>query len=121
MSENQQFCRAQINDADKRIKDLKANAVGASEKAKLEAKAQLAALRNKAKGWCWCFRLMLSSTVPSQSSRRCELRGGTNGGDFCYSRASSTSLRLHSHSYGLPSRSSASSSSWALGRYSPAG
>src|SRR5580692_4247736 len=107
--------------ADKRIKDLKANAVGASERDKVEAKAQLAALRNKAKGWCWCFRLMLSSTVPSQSSRRCVLRGGTNGGDFCYSRASSTSLRLHSHSCGLPSRSSASSSSWALGRYSPAG
>src|ERR1700693_2171456 len=46
------FCselRTKINDADKRIKDLKANAVGASEKAKIEAKAQLAALENKAK------------------------------------------------------------------------
>jgi hypothetical protein len=46
------FCnelRTKINDADKRIKDLKASAVGASEKAKLEAKAQLAALDNKAK------------------------------------------------------------------------
>src|ERR1700681_1791436 len=46
------FCselRTKINDADKRIKDLKANAVGASEKAKVEAKAQLAALENKAK------------------------------------------------------------------------
>ena len=46
------FCselRTKINDADKRIKDLKANAVGASEKAKVEAKAQLAALDNKAK------------------------------------------------------------------------
>jgi hypothetical protein len=46
------FCselRTKINDADKRIKDLKASAVGASEKAKLEAKAQLAALENKAK------------------------------------------------------------------------
>jgi hypothetical protein len=46
------FCselRTRINDADKRIKDLKANAVGATEKAKLEAKAQLAALENKAK------------------------------------------------------------------------
>ena len=46
------FCselRTKINDADKRIKDLKANAVGASEKTKVEAKAQLAALENKAK------------------------------------------------------------------------
>ena len=46
------FCselRTKISDADKRIKDLKANAVGASEKAKVEAKAQLAALENKAK------------------------------------------------------------------------
>jgi hypothetical protein len=46
------FCselRTRINDADKRIKELKANAVGATEKAKLEAKAQLAALENKAK------------------------------------------------------------------------
>src|SRR5271166_4087777 len=46
------FCselRTKINDADKRIKDLKANAVNASEKAKTEAKAQLAALENKAK------------------------------------------------------------------------
>jgi hypothetical protein len=46
------FCselRTKINDADKRIKDIKANAVGAGEKAKLEAKAQLAALENKAK------------------------------------------------------------------------
>src|ERR1700712_2145190 len=46
------FCgalRTKINDADKRIKDLKASAVGASEKAKVEAKAQLAALENKAK------------------------------------------------------------------------
>jgi hypothetical protein len=46
------FCselRTKINDADKRIKDLKASAVGAGEKAKLEAKAQLAALENKAK------------------------------------------------------------------------
>src|ERR1700676_1586003 len=46
------FCselRTRINDADKRIKELKANAVGASEKAKLEAKAQLAGLENKAK------------------------------------------------------------------------
>ena len=40
---------------------------------------------------------------------------------FLYSRASSTSLRLHSHSCGPPSRSSLSSSSWAPGRYSPAG
>jgi membrane protein involved in colicin uptake len=46
------FCselRTKINDADKRIKDLKAGAVGASEKAKVEARAQLAALENKAK------------------------------------------------------------------------
>src|SRR5258707_98778 len=46
------FCnelRTKINDADKRIKDLNAHAVGASEKAKVEAKAQLAALENKAK------------------------------------------------------------------------
>jgi hypothetical protein len=46
------FCselRTKINDADKRIKDLKANAVGAGEKAKVEAKAQLAALENRAK------------------------------------------------------------------------
>src|SRR6266478_2799435 len=46
------FCgelRTKINDADKRIKDLKANAVVASEKAKVEARAQLAALENKAK------------------------------------------------------------------------
>jgi hypothetical protein len=46
------FCseiRTKINDADKRIRDLKANAVGATEKAKVEAKAQLAALENKAK------------------------------------------------------------------------
>jgi hypothetical protein len=45
------FCgelRTRINDADKRIKDLKAKAVGAGEKAKVEAKAQLAALENKA-------------------------------------------------------------------------
>ena len=46
------FCnevRTKINDADKRVKDLKANAAGASEKAKVEARAQLAALDNKAK------------------------------------------------------------------------
>jgi membrane protein involved in colicin uptake len=46
------FCgelRTKINDADKRIKDLKANAVVASEKAKVEARAQLAALENKAR------------------------------------------------------------------------
>jgi len=46
------FCselRTKINDADKRIKDLKANTVSVSEKAKVEAKAQLAALENKAK------------------------------------------------------------------------
>ena len=46
------FCgelRTKINDADKRIKDLKANAVVASEKAKVEARAQLAALDNKAR------------------------------------------------------------------------
>jgi membrane protein involved in colicin uptake len=46
------FCgelRTKINDADKRIKDLKANAGVASEKAKVEARAQLAALENKAK------------------------------------------------------------------------
>src|ERR1700730_15729287 len=46
------FCselRTKINDADKRIKDLKANALGAGEKAKVEAKAQLAALENRAK------------------------------------------------------------------------
>jgi hypothetical protein len=46
------FCselRTKINDADKRIKDLKAGVASASEKAKLEAKAQLAALENKAK------------------------------------------------------------------------
>jgi len=41
--------RARINDADKRIKDLKAKAVDASGKATVEAKAQLAALENKAK------------------------------------------------------------------------
>ncbi len=44
------FCgelRIKINDADKRIKDLKANAVVASEKAKVEARAQLAALENR--------------------------------------------------------------------------
>jgi hypothetical protein len=46
------FCgelRTKINDADKRIKDLKANAVVAGEKAKVEARAQLAALENKAR------------------------------------------------------------------------
>jgi hypothetical protein len=46
------FCselRTKINDADKRIKDLKAGVASTSEKAKLEAKAQLAALENKAK------------------------------------------------------------------------
>jgi hypothetical protein len=46
------FCselRTKINDADKRIKDLKAGAGSASEKAKVEARAQLAALENKAK------------------------------------------------------------------------
>jgi hypothetical protein len=46
------FCsnlRTRINDADKRIKDIKASAVGAGEKAKVEARAQLAALENKAK------------------------------------------------------------------------
>ena len=46
------FCselRTKINDADKRIKDLKAGVASTSEKAKLEAKAQLAALENKAR------------------------------------------------------------------------
>ncbi len=46
------FCsdlRTKINDADKRIKGLKAGVASTSEKAKLEAKAQLAALENKAK------------------------------------------------------------------------
>ena len=46
------FCselRTRINDADKRIKDLKASALGAGEKAGVEARAQLAALENKAK------------------------------------------------------------------------
>jgi membrane protein involved in colicin uptake len=46
------FCselRTRINDADRRIKDLKASALGASEKARVEARAQLAALENKAK------------------------------------------------------------------------
>jgi membrane protein involved in colicin uptake len=46
------FCselRTRINDADKRIKDLKASALGASEKAGVEARAQLVALENKAK------------------------------------------------------------------------
>ncbi len=47
------FCselRTKINDADKRIKDLKANAAGASEKAKVEAKAQLCRAREQGEG-----------------------------------------------------------------------
>jgi hypothetical protein len=46
------FCkelRAKLDGVDKRIKDLKAGAKGATEKAKIEAKAQLAALENRAK------------------------------------------------------------------------
>src|SRR5260370_27915858 len=46
------FCgelRTKINDADNRIQDLKANAVVASEKAKVEASAQHAPLENEAK------------------------------------------------------------------------
>jgi hypothetical protein len=46
------FCsdvRTKINDADKRLKDLKASARSASQKAKDDAKAHLAALENKAK------------------------------------------------------------------------
>jgi Ni,Fe-hydrogenase III component G len=46
------FCtelRVKINDADKRLKDLKTSVEGATEKSKIEARAQLAALENKAK------------------------------------------------------------------------
>jgi hypothetical protein len=46
------FCkelRAKLDGVDKRIKDLKAGAKSATEKAKLEAKAQLAALENRAR------------------------------------------------------------------------
>jgi hypothetical protein len=46
------FCSelpAKINDADKRLKDLKTSVKSATEKAKIEAHAQLAALENKAK------------------------------------------------------------------------
>jgi hypothetical protein len=47
------FCkdlRAKLDGVDKRIKDLKAGAKSATEKAKVEAKAQLAALENRAQG-----------------------------------------------------------------------
>jgi len=46
------FCsdvRTKIDDADKRLKDLRASAKNAGQKAKDDAKAQLAALENKAK------------------------------------------------------------------------
>jgi hypothetical protein len=46
------FCkelRAKLDRVDKRIKDLKAGAKGATEKAKVEAQAQLAALENRAR------------------------------------------------------------------------
>ena len=46
------FCsdvRTKINDADKRLKDLKASAKNAGEKAKDDAKAHLVTLENKAK------------------------------------------------------------------------
>jgi hypothetical protein len=46
------FCkelRAKLDGVDKRIKDLKAGAKSATEKAKVEAKAQLAALENRAR------------------------------------------------------------------------
>jgi chromosome segregation ATPase len=46
------FCsdiRAKIDDADKRLKDLKAGASSAGQKAKDDAKAHLATLENKAK------------------------------------------------------------------------
>jgi hypothetical protein len=46
------FCsdvRTKINDADKRLKDLKASARSAGQKAKDDAKAHLATLENKAK------------------------------------------------------------------------
>jgi|SRR5580704_11095516 chromosome segregation ATPase len=46
------FCsdvRTKINDADKRLKDLKASATSAGQKAKDDAKAHLATLENKAK------------------------------------------------------------------------
>ena len=46
------FCkelRAKLDGVDKRIKDLKAGAKSATEKASVEAKAQLAALENRAR------------------------------------------------------------------------
>ena len=46
------FCkelRAKLDGVDKRIKDLNAGAKSATEKAKVEAKAQLAALENRAR------------------------------------------------------------------------
>ena len=46
------FCkelRAKLDGVDKRIKDLKAGAKSATEKANVEAKAQLAALENRAR------------------------------------------------------------------------
>ena len=46
------FCkelRTKLDGVEKRIKDLNASAKGATEKAKVEAKAQLAALENRAK------------------------------------------------------------------------
>jgi hypothetical protein len=41
--------RAKLDGVDKRLKDLTASAKGATEKAKVEAKAQLAALESRAK------------------------------------------------------------------------
>ena len=41
--------RAKLDGLDKRLKDLTASAKGATEKAKVEAKAQLAALESRAK------------------------------------------------------------------------
>jgi hypothetical protein len=46
------FCtelRTKLDGVEKRIKDLNASAKGATEKAKVEAKAQLAALENQSK------------------------------------------------------------------------
>jgi exopolysaccharide biosynthesis protein len=42
--------RAKVDEADKQIKDLQASAKDATDKAKVEVKAQLAALDNRAKG-----------------------------------------------------------------------
>ncbi len=70
------FCgelRIKINDADKRIKDLKANAVVASEKAKVEARAQLAALENKARSYGALCRYR------DGNCRRRSRRGGKSG------------------------------------------